>query len=189
MAKAAQSEMQLNAMAAAVDRANRPTSLLTIPAVLLVAALLYSVWSYRGLAAERSVLRARQSQVARIDSLIRDIETEKKKGIDLEKTYPASPYFGSYVDDTWKKNPSAAFREPPTVSQVSQGRVDTTSPLTRSEVTVTVTNEPLESILRAIEGTLSHEFLKGQVFVSQATLTPAGTGWRAIVKFSLYEKR
>jgi hypothetical protein len=189
MAKPAQTEMQLSAMASAVDRANRPTSLLTVPALVLVAAFLFCMWSYRGLAAERSALRAKQSELARIDAVIRDIETEKKKGIDLEKAYPPAPYFGSYVEDVWKKDLAGQFKEPPTVGQVTQGRVDTTSPLTRSEMTVTVANEPLEAILKAIEGTLNREFLKGQVFLSQVQLTPTGTGWRAVARFSLYEKR
>ncbi|MBL8744779.1 MAG: hypothetical protein JNK58_00325 [Phycisphaerae bacterium] len=187
--KPAQIEAQLTALASAADRANRPASMLTFPAVLLVVALLYSAWSFRGLASSRSMATAMQNQGARVAGLIAEIKGRQKESIDLASIYPPAPFLGSQVgDETWK-SPERGFREPPTVSQPTSARVDNASLISRSDVTVTVNNEEIEAIFRAADATLNHPYLKDRAFVSQAQLTPLGTGWRATFRFSVYEKK
>lgn len=188
--KPAQLESQLAAFASAADRANRPTSMLTIPALLMVAALLYMFWAYRGLSAERGIAVAKQGQSSQIMTLVSQIKAEKAKEVDLTKKYQAAPFLGSQVgDETWKL-PERGLREAPTVSQISSAKIDNTSPILRSDVTVTVNNEDIGAILGAVDATLNHEQLKQlNVFVSQANLTPSGTGWRATLRFSVYEMR
>lgn len=187
--KPAQTEAQLAALAAAADRANRPTSLLTIPFVLLIVTVLFSVWAYRGLATQRSIVQARQVQMVKVAQFVERIKGQQKQNIDLAAIYPPAPFLGSQVgDETWKTQ-GRGFREPPTISQVSSTRVDNNSSIYRSDVTVTVNNEELSNIFTATDATLNHEFLKGRAFVSQANLTPTGTGWRAVLRFSVYEKK
>lgn len=186
--KPAQTEAQLASLAAAADRANKPTSLLTIPVVLLIVTVLFGVWAYRGLAAQRSIVQARQAQAVKVAHFVEQIKGQQKQSIDMAAIYPPSPFLGSYVDDTWEAQ-ARSFRETPTVSQVSSTRVDNNSSIYRSDVTVTVNNEELSTIFKAADATLNHEFLKGRAFVSQANLTPTGTGWRAVLRFSLYEKK
>lgn len=184
--KPAQIEAQLAALASAADRANRPASLLTIPVVLLMVAVLYSAWSYRGLASERSTAIARQNQFASVTRLVAEIKGHQQKSVDLAAIYPPFPFLGSQVgDETWK-SPERGFREPPVVSNPTSGRVDNNSSIHRDDVTVTVNNEEIEKIFSATDATLNKEFLKGSAFVSQANLTPTGTGWRATVRFSVY---
>lgn len=185
----AQTEMHLAALASAVDRANRPTSLLTLPFVLLIVVVLFAAWSYRSLSGERAALRARQTQVRQIERLVAQIKGESRKEVDLEKLYPKANFLGSQVaDDVWTSG-KFQFSTPPTVSQISSSRVDNTSPLFRSDVSVTVNNEPIERIFEAIDATFNHEQLRGRVFITQALLTPSGTGWRATIRFSVYEKK
>lgn len=182
-------EMELASMAAAADRANRPVSLLSIPLLLVVASLLFAAFAYRGLAVQRSLVVHRQAQAARVYELVRQIELEQKKTVDLDRLYPPAPFFGSQVaDDVWKK-PDFAFREPPNVGSLISTRADALSQVYRSDVTVTVANEPLEKIFRATDAVLNHPHLDGRPFISQVMLTPTGTGWRATVRFSVYEKK
>lgn len=187
--KPAQIEAQLAALASAADRANRPASLLTIPIVLLLIAVLYGAWAFRGLAAERSVAIVRQSQGVRIGALVAEIKSHQKQSIDLATIYPPAPFLGSQVgDETWK-SPDRGFHESPTISQPSSARVDNNSQISRSDVTVTVNNEDVGAVFKAVDATLNHPFLKDRAFVSQAQLTPLGTGWRATFRFSVYEKK
>jgi hypothetical protein len=185
----AQLETQLAALAAAAERANRPASYFTIPALLAAGALVFCAWSARGLVRERNAVAARQAQLVRVTQLTEQIKEASKKSVSLDSLYPPAPFFGSQVgDDTWR-HPSRGFREPPTVTASTSTRVDATSSIHRNDVTVTVNNEPIEKVLQAIDATLNFEHLKGRAFVSQANFTPSGTGWRAIVRFSLYEKK
>ncbi len=184
-----QTESQLAALAAAADRANRPTSLLTIPILLVIVGILYAAWAYRALTQQRSIVLARQSQVRDVARLVNEIKRHKTKAVNFETLYPGAPFMGSQIGtDTWN-SPTAGFREPPMVSQVTSNRVDPTSPLYRSDVTATVQNEDLAAIFKAVDATITNDHLKGRVFISQAQLTPTGTGWRATFRFSLYEKK
>lgn len=189
MARTAQNEMQLAAFAAGVDRANRPTSLLTIPALILAVAVIYAGWSFRAMLSSRAALKNTQVQVDEIRDLATSIHAEKTKGVDLGALYDARPFFGSQVgEETWKTG-SLGFRQVPIISGPTPSTVFTTPRLDRQDVTCTVNDEPLPAIFEAIERTLDHQFLKGRAFVSQVMLTPAGSGWRGTIRFSLYESK
>lgn len=187
MKRNANMEMQLASVAAAVDRANRPASLLTIPVLLLLASVLYLVWAMNGFGRRWVALEAQIEQTKQIRATVNAIVAEQSKGVDLVSLYPNQPYFGSYVDEIWKQQ--IGFREPPVVSQVSSQTAIASPPIARSDVTCSVNNESLEQVMKAIDSTLAREFLRGHTFVSQATLVPTGAGWRATVRFSLYEKK
>lgn len=189
MSRTAQLEMQLSAIASAVDRSNRPTSLLTIPALLVVVSVLYAGWSARGMFRQRTLVTQAQAQTEQVRSTVEQIKAETNKGVDLGKLYPPAPFFGSQVgDETWKSS-AAGFREPPIISNVTPTTAIANPLVVRNDVTCTVNNEELSSIFSAIDATLNHEFLKGRAWVSQVLMTPSNTGWRSTIRFSLYEKK
>lgn len=183
--KPAQLEMALSAAAAAADRANRPASLLTFPAVILAAACLFALWSYSRLARERTLLIAAQSQTVKIEDTIQRIKNASAADATSTALYPPAPFFGSQIEEVWK-NPSIGFSETPQISQVASNRVDTNSSLMRNDVSATVNNEPIDKVFAAVDGTFEHQHLKDRVFITQLLLTPTGTGWRATTRFSLY---
>jgi hypothetical protein len=189
MTRSAQVESQLAAMASAVDRANRPTSLLTVPALVVLVAAVFAVASLRAMNSQRQALRLAQARVAQVASTIEKIRAEERTGFDLESLYSTMPYFGSQVgQDTWLQ-PDIGFRDTPTITGPATSTAVQSPLIIRQDYTCSVNNEPIEAILTAIDRTLRHEHLQGRVFVSNAMLTPTGSGWRASVRFSLYEKK
>lgn len=187
MILSSQLEQQLSAMAASVDRANRPTSLLMIPLLMVIAAVMYLGWAWRDMAAQRNLVSVRVREVEQINDTVAQIQAEKSKAIDIAALYPAAYYFGSQVDEAWKLT-NIPFREPPVIGNNTPTPILTNPPINRSEVQVTINSEPLENILRGVDETLRHEFLKDRAFISMAQLTPAGNGWRSTIRVSVYHR-
>lgn len=187
MIPSAQVEQQLSAMAAAVDRANRPLSLLSIPILLVMVSAVFALWSWRGVDRERGLVRARLNEAQMISQRVSEIKAERAKAIDIESLYPPMPYVGSQVDEAWKKNVQG-FRETPNVGSPTTSDIISNPRIARTDVDVVLNNEPLPLVLQGIEATLNHEFLKGSAAVSQVQLTPAGNGWRSAIRFTAYHR-
>ncbi len=188
MTRTAQVEAQLSAMAAAADRTNRPASLLNIPLLLVLGALLLAAWEFRDMQAQRAMLRREQERVQKVTLLTEQIAAERKKELNVQTLYPPAPFFGSQVDEIWKSQ-GITFRESPSVGAVTKADVFVGSPVVRSEVACSVSSEPVESVVAWIQSIQEHEYLKGRVFVSQILLTPLPTGWRAAFRVGLYEPK
>lgn len=183
-------DMQLSAMAAATDRANRPHSLLVIPLLLVVAATIVLLWSASRVSAAKAAVITQKSNLSRIEQLVDAIKSETQATVDLEKLFPRQAYFSSNVTESWRDR-GVNFSQPPAVSDPVSSRI-LSGPhgvVSRSEVTCSLTSEPLEEILKWIDNVLRHPSLQGQVWVSHLQLSPSGRGWRATIRFALYEAR
>ncbi len=183
-----QIETHLAALAAAADRTNRPASLLNIPLLLVLCALLLAAWEFRDMQSQRGLLRREQERVRLVTQLTEQINAEKKKELNLQALYPPAPFFGSQVVESWQSQ-GISFKEPPQVGTTQKADVFPSSPVTRTEVACGVNSEPVENILAWIQNIQEHQFLKGRVFVSQCLLTPLPTGWRAAFRVGLYEHK
>lgn len=192
--RSAQTELQLQAMAAAADRANRPSEFILIPLVALLAAVLFTIFSVRTFLAERGNLAKAANDGTAVVELINGIRAEEAKAIDPAKLFIQRQFFGSQILDCINGDPDSGiealpFKEPkPTVGDArSSAAPGAASGINRTEIQCTVNNEPLDLIFRWIDQVLEHPSLKGQVFISSLRLQPAAPGWSATVTFALYE--
>lgn len=190
----AQTELQLQAMAAAADRANRPGEFILVPLVALLAAVLFTIFSARTYLAERANLTKAAGDGTAVVELINGIRTEESKAIDPARLFPARQFFGSQILDCIKGDPESGieplpFKEPkPTVGDArSAPAPGAAAGINRTEIQCTVNNEPLDLIFQWIDQVLNHPSLKGQVFISSLRLQPVAPGWSATVTFALYE--
>ena len=183
-------DRQLSAMAASVDRANRPSSLLAFPLLLVAAALLVVFWSFSRLNSARAEARSELSNLNRIEQLVAAIEAETQSAIDFEALYPRKPYFASDIIASWR-DAGIAFSAEPLVGNAIEAVVLTgpSGAIRRQEVQCSITSEPLDQILAWIDNVLRRPNLKGQVWVSSLQIRPAGAGWGASIRFGAYEYR
>jgi len=179
----------ISALAAAVDRANRPSSLLALPMLLVATALIVVLWSFSQFGAARAELQSQRASKASIDALFNDIKAERQSEIDFEALYPRQAHFGSEVIASYQSQ-GLKFATPPTIGEPVLATVLST-PVTvmRLDLQCSVTSEPLDVILKWIDNVLRHPTLGGQVWVSSLQLSPSGAGWAASIRFSLYETR
>lgn len=191
-----QVELQLQAMAAAADRANRPAAWLGVPILALAAAFLFGVIALRQYRDARAGLNAAQSEGVRIVGLINEIQKAESAGIDLERLFPVRQFFGSQIVACFEGDPESgvepiAFNpaEKPTVGDPKSVQLGTAGGITRTEIACVVNNDSLDKIFQWIDQVLRHKFLKGKVFVSALRLTPGSPGWRAEITFTLYEMK
>ena len=188
MSRPATIDAQLNALAASVERANRPRSLLVIPAALLVASAVFALWSFRELRAQGSALVNERRSVERIAGLVGEIQALKEADVDTAALYPTVAFIRSEVENAWREA-GLPFREPPIISSPRQSTAVQVPLIVRTDVVCTVNNEALDTILRWIDNVLRRGDLAGRIFLTQVQLTPGGTGWRATIQFSLYERK
>lgn len=183
-------DMQLSAFAAAADRANRPTSLLAFPLLLAVIATVVLLWSFSQFSAARAIAGAEAENQVRIDSLVSAIEAESQAALDFEKLYPPNPYVSSEINASWRES-GVNFSTPPIVSDPvrSVALAGPAGTIHRLVVSCSVTSEPLEEILQWIDNVLRNPTLQGHVWVSHLQLSPSGNGWRANIRFALYQFR
>lgn len=187
MTPAASLEQALAPLAASADRANKPVSLLTIPALVVLIAAGYALYSFRGLATAKALVARRESDSQRLVGLVDSIKKERTKGVNVASLYPEAPFFLSQVQDSWKPPRLApTLREPPQLGAVTTSTVLREPAIIRSEVQVTINSEPLKSVLDGVDTTLRHEFLQNRAFVSFVQLTPSGDGWRSVFRFTIY---
>lgn len=179
----------ISALAASVDRANRPSSLLALPTLLVAAALIVVLWSFSQLRGARAEVALERANLASISRLANEIGAELHSEIDFEALYPRQAHFGSEVIASYQ-NQGLKFAIPPTIGEPVLATVLST-PVTvmRLDLQCSVTSEPLEVILQWIDTVLRHPTLGGQVWVSSLQLSPSGAGWAASIRFSLYEAR
>lgn len=177
-------------MAASVDRANRPSSLLVFPLLLVAVALLVVFWSFARLNTARGEARAEINNLDRIEQLVGAIEAETQSAIDFEALYPRKPYFASDIIASWRDE-GIQFSTPPLVGEAIEAVVlsGASGTIRRQEVQCSITSEPLEQILAWIDNVLRRPNLIGQVWVSSLQIRPAGAGWGASIRFGAYEYR
>ena len=185
MTASAQLEQQLTALAAGIDRANKPTSLLSIPMLLIVVACFWTFWQHRSMRGAQALIDAKTNEVQEITKLVGLIKTERTKSVDIAKLYDKLPFFGSQVEEAWKQR-NIPFRESPNLGNVTPSQILSNPIIFRSDVQVTINNDSFEHIAKAVDSTLKHEFLERRVFVSLAQLTPVVGGWRSTIRFSAY---
>lgn len=177
-------------MAASVDRANRPGSLLAFPLLLVAVALLVVFWSFSRLNSARGDARAEIRNLERIEQLVAAIEAESQAAIDFAALYPRKPYFASDIIASWR-DAGINFSSPPLVGDAIEAVVlsGANGTIRRQEVQCSITSEPLDLILQWIDNVLRRPNLKGQVWVSSLQIRPAGAGWGASIRFGAYEYR
>lgn len=177
-------------MAGSVDRANRPTSLLAFPILLVFVALVVILWSFSRMNAARAQAQSELRNLERIDVLVSSIKAERQATIDFEALYPRKHHFASEIILSWRDQ-GVEFSTPPLVSDPIAAIVlsGAGGAIHRQEVQCSITSEPLELILEWIDNVLRNPTLQGQVWVSSLQLRPAGRGWAASIRFAAYEYR
>ena len=84
---------QLTAMANAADRGNRPTTLLAVPALAVIAGLIVLFVSWSGYAQKRDTLGAMEYQTQRLARLVGQYESIRAAQVNETRQYPPIPDF------------------------------------------------------------------------------------------------
>jgi len=185
-ARTRQNEEQLASMAGAIDRANRPVSLLFFPALLLLAAIVYVGWAGLQVRSASRTLSVRRSMSAQIESLAGEIRQQRTKQVNLASYFPPQPYFVSTIQDTANSEKFEHFARPPVFERERTFVESADPPLERAEFGATIQLENLDAVFKWIDTVLNAEPLKGKVFVSYIRLQPISNGWGGTVRFSVY---
>lgn len=177
------------ALANQADRANRPTTLVVIAGVILLAALIYLVIGLQTSIGARESLRAASNTQYNTARQLSEIEKAKTTGPDLE-IYSGS---AALMPTALNKIASEVWGE--TSGGRTFIRIDASPDkkplnenpsLLRSTVNCTISNQPIEQILEFLKATDTDERM-AKAFVSRLRLTPTPQGWNAEIEFRRYE--
>jgi len=188
IARSPEVDAQLHAMALSTERSNRPRALILLPALLVVAGIVYlGVGLKTRTDATRRLARA-ATYDATIQSYVRAFQSAESEEIDFRELYPPNPYISPDIREALRAS-GVEFPTEPTIGQASSTTVMQEPRIVRTTVTCTVREGPLESILQWIEAIESWETLEGHAFISRLTLDPRPRGWQCSFDVSIYENR
>jgi hypothetical protein len=181
---------QLTAMANAADRSNRPTTLLAVPALAVIAGLIVLFISWSGYAQKRETLEAMEYQTTRLARLVGQYESLRAAQVDETRQYPPIPDFELKVIEAYD-DAGIPFERPPSVRSPSSRNLPTTDGISRTTIKAVSSNEPLENILQWVHNVIHHPDLEGRAFVYAITLTPipGSERWSGNIDFAIYETR
>jgi len=181
---------QLTAMANASDRANRPRTLLLIPALALLAGLIFLAVSYSSFGDARRRVEAEAFQAQRLARLVGTYESLQRQRVDLSDVYPPVE-LELKVLEAYDDAGIPFDREPRIQAERQQLLPATRSNVVRTTVKAIASNESLENILRWTHNVVHHPDLEGRAFVYAITLTPLpmSEAWSATIDFAIYETR
>lgn len=185
---------QLHAAANNADRANKPGALLLLSltvCVALVAWLIVSAFNLSNAREEYSSERRRQALVVDQANRINELES---KTPSLASLYGSSSapllmpnHFRRVARDVWELDESTALEPIVQIpSQLQQAQLNSASGIDRADLTISITNQPIERVLQFIDAALNDEFLSS-TFLFEIRLTPrVPNGWAASLTFRRY---
>ncbi|MEQ8850846.1 MAG: hypothetical protein RIB32_03585 [Phycisphaerales bacterium] len=186
--------MQLRAASSAADRANRPTPLILVPTLLLIAAAIFSLWSLRSFAGARSQLKSQAARSAEITGLLDTLAAVKAEEKDTGRQFQKAAYLLTDLDEGTPEEPGHAKRLGLNIRDVTDRRPP--SPVRDEELVLRqvdcyISGQPLDKIFEWMNACLNDENYKGRLFVYQVNLKPNRvSGWDAEpVTFGIYETR
>ena len=182
---------QLTAMANASDRSNRPTTLLVIPGVAVVVALVVLIVSYRGYASQTRAVESEEFTATRIASLVGQYQALQSKQVDMSEVYPPIAEFELKLLDAYQRAGIPFNTDPRINPPQSQQLPATQTNIVRTTSKCVASNEKLENILQWMHNVVNTPDLKGRVFVYSLALTPLPNNdtWSATIDFAIYETR
>lgn len=181
---------QLTAMANAADRGNRPTTLLAIPALAVIAGLIVLFVSWSGYAQKRETLEAMTYQTQRLARLVGQYEAIQAAQVDYSQSYPPITDFELKVIEAYD-DAGVPFDRTPSVRSPTSRNLPTTDGIARTTIKAVASNEALENILQWVHNVIHHPELEGRAFVYSITLTPipGSDRWSGNIDFAIYETR
>ena len=192
MIRSGQIDAQLQAMAAGVDRANRPTTLVVIGAAVLAIAAIFALWSGGRFLNARKRLASEMYARSTVANLLSVTAGRKQETPDLDALYPPQPYFDTNVYET-ALNVYGLTQDEKGKLPVAVRPRESPKPLTgtpgvgKTSVDVTFNAQPLDKIFGLMNAVQESQYLR-TTFVSSINLTPIPTGWNATIRFGAYEK-
>lgn len=193
MIRSPETQTQLQTLANAADNANRPAMLVNIAGVLVVFAILFTLWSGARFFSAKHSLESELRGRDEVGTVLQQIAMRRQDTPDLEKLFPPQTYLAENINDvvlsvwnTPKENQASlpvktTPRDGPTVLAGNPQ-------LGRSEVLVTMNGQPIEKIMQFLGAVQEATYLKDVTFISGLKLTPMGMGWNAEIRFVAYEK-
>ncbi|MGP1308699.1 MAG: hypothetical protein ACTS27_00690 [Phycisphaerales bacterium] len=174
----------LRPLAMAAERANRPTAIVVFSVALLLGAVIFLLWSARGVNAAEQRLERAVAEAAAVNDVaaqIRRIREEGSQAAPEDAKYrPAANLLSTISTASDRIGMS-------TRPQITPQRDDEQlrGPLVRRNIGARITGQEIGDALRWIETVV------GQVdglYVSQFKVTPSRTtGWNIDVRFSRWE--
>ncbi len=182
-------ENQLRAQAAAADRANRPTMLVVVPALLLVGALLLTLVAGVRLVESKRTLERRLADRAQVERIVFEAEQLRRRTPDLDALYPPLPGLGDEIEREARRVWPEGSRGTVRVGQVNPRpwSVSSTGDLVQVSVDCTVSNVSFQDLTTWIRRVID-EPTRRRVFVSKLSVEPTPQGWTGTVQFRAYQK-
>lgn len=181
---------QLAAAANAADRANRPTHLVALGSLVLVAGIIYALLSLNALRTSRSAVESAAYQAALIDrniDMYNNLEVEEQSLADV---YPRNAYIDSAIAQAADPYRDEFSRDPQIPSVPERRAVPGLSGVDRYTLRCSLNNDPIELTTRWITDALKEpEHLANRIFVARIALTPVNPQWRTQVSFAWYVAR
>jgi hypothetical protein len=183
-------ESQLAAMASAADRANRPAVLIAAPVLLLLAALIGTVWAITDFNGARVRWSNQAKSVSDINQMMFRVKEREASTPDIDALYPRSPFMPVQLRDiagkVWGVEGEGTI--PLDIRNRSEpSPFSGTSDLGRVDVPASGAVDDLNKVFEFMKRVPESEFLS-RAFVSQLRIQPAGPQWQVNIQFSLYEK-
>jgi len=181
-----QLQAQLVATANGVDRANRPTLFLALPAIALLAAIIavLPIWARFSIA--RETLRSQQRDWGSVRLTIDEVVKRRNARPDLAKIFPKNQLFGSNIETEAKAVWPGVSLPVHIPEPVPRPFLATQTDLKKLDIECTIGNVRLEQLSQWIDRVLRSPHLRG-VFVSNLELRPVTNGWNGTVTFRRYE--
>lgn len=181
--------LELSLAASSNERANRPVWAIALGVVLLVIAIIYSLWA---VSARAKVLLQVSSERAKVERLLKLKSTLDAESAKLSaRASPPDPRTGQHLEALAT---AAGITPPPTVTDQPPIGSSGATALAQHTYTARVQNEDPQQILNWLVSTQSSPQTQG-LEISRLVLRPGaatseGTpGWNAEVNFIRWEKR
>jgi len=185
--RAAERKRRLEASyeAAAAERCNRPTRLVVIAALLLLAALVYLALAASRRAEAADNLEGAESAMQRLVNIRAEIEAYQDNDAQRALRQQFAPRMRSIRSTLGRIANELGMEEPPQLGQITdERRLGLDSKLLLRTIDVTLTEADTDLALQWIQqATRDVEGL----FVSGVTLNPGPDAWRVTVKLSRWE--
>lgn len=188
-----QIEIQLSAVAQAADRRNRPTVVIVVAGLFMLAAIGYTAANFWNMKSQGARLHAAEQTGKRITDRIASIKQELARHPDYAAMFPAKTrYLVSLVDEASKVWPERTWTIRDIGSEKPSRGVPRIENLNRLGFSVTIKDEPIDLVLEFAERLVNGpEELFGKSFIATIDLQPEKTSsnWLSTVEIDRYEYR